>query len=198
IGYSFMKEFQGYAKLFSYKDYVDIIYYLFIALFPFGTVFSIYYISLKLSKKINILEGNSRKKLQIISNFRSFSRFVCCSKFVFYGCCIYIIFIELLSLLNINLDGVYLKTILVSTQYLCIYFVIKDGYITFQNFLLSKYQKVSYARISSIIVLLLLIVIFKVTILSIIAFNVVLDTKLNIRTKQIRIVNNYIDSLGNK
>ena len=198
IGYSFMKEFQGYAKLIPYKDYVDVIYYLFIALFPFGTVFSIYYISLRLAKKLNILKGNSKKKLQIISDFRSFSRFVCCSKYVFYGCCMYIISIELLSLSNINLEGVYLKTILISIEYLCMYFVIKDGYVTIQNYLLSKYQKVSYARLSSIIVLLLLIAMFKITILVIIVLNIALDIKLNIRTKQISIINNYINNLANK
>ncbi|MCR8744734.1 DUF2232 domain-containing protein [Romboutsia lituseburensis] len=198
IGYSFMKEFRGYANMFPYKEYMDFIYYLFVSTFPFGTVFSIYYISLILVKKINILKGNSKKKFQVIRNFRSFSRFVCCSKKVFYGCCIYIIVLELLSIFNINLNGVYLSTILISIKYLCYYFVIRDGYITAQNYLMSKYQNVLYVRITSIISLVFLIFLFKVTTLAIILLNLILDINLNIRTKQISIINNYINALENK
>lgn len=198
IGYSFMKEFQGYSKSFPYKEYVDVVYYLFIALFPFGTVFSIYYLSLILSKKLNILKGNGKKKLQIISNFRRCSRFVCCCKYVFYGCIFYIGIMEILSLLKINLEWVYLKTILISIKYLCLYFVIRDGYITFQNYLLSKYQKISYIRGASVITLILLVFAFKITTLLIIIFNIILDVKLNIRTKQISIINNYVNSLCSK
>jgi len=171
IGYSFMREFQGYVKLIPYKKYADVVYYLFIALFPFGTVFSIYYLSLILSKKLNILKGNAKKKLEIITGFRKYSRFLCCSKKVFYGCAFYIGIIEILILLKINLDDVYLKTILISIKYLCLYFVIRDGYIMLQNYLISKYQNVFYVRLASIITLILLIVIFKITTLSIIIFN---------------------------
>lgn len=198
IGYSFMKEFRGYANMFPYKNYMDFIYYALVSTFPFGTVFSIYYISLILAKKINILKGNSKKKFQVIRNFRSFSRFVCCSKKVFYGCCIYIIGLELLSLFNINLNGVYSSTILISIKYLCYYFVIRDGYITAQNYLISKYQNVSYVRITSIISLIFLIFLFKITTLTIILLNLILDMNLNIRTKQISIINNYINALENK
>lgn len=198
IGYSFMKEFQGYSKLFPYQQYVDMIYYLFIGLFPFGTVFSIYYLSLRLSKKLNILKGNSKKKLHVISNFKSCSRFVCCSKRVFYGCAFYIGIVEILNLLQIRLDGVYIKTIFMSINYLCLYFVVRDGYVVIQNYVMSKYQRVSYVRILSLITLIFLITIFKITTLVIIAFNVLLDLKLDLRTKQINIINNYVNSLISK
>jgi len=105
---------------------------------------------------------------------------------------------EILSLLKINLEWVYLKTILISIKYLCLYFVIRDGYTTFQNYLLSKYQKVSYIRAVSIMTIILLIFAFKITILLIIIFNIILDVKLNIRTTQTNIINNYINSLLNK
>lgn len=192
IGYSFMTEFQGYAKLFPYKNYADIIYYLFIALFPFGMVFSIYYLSLILGKKLNILSVNSKRKLKVIINFKSLSRFICCSKSVFYGCCTYLIFIQALKLLNIKIDGIYFKTILISINYLCFYFVIKDGYIIFQNYLISKYQNMFYVRVSSIVLIVLLVLVFKIAILLIILSNIILDIKLDIRTRQNDIVNNYI------
>lgn len=198
IGYSFMKEFSQYAKIFPLKGYSEIIYYMLIALFPTGTVFSIYILSLLLSKKLNILKGNAKRKLQMIKNFRSCSRFICCSKKVFYLCSIYLILVEIISLLKINISSVYLKTIIISIQYLCFYFVIRDGYIIVQNYVISKYQKISYARMLSLIVIILLVFMFKATTLAIVILNLILDKKIDIRIKQMLIVNNYVNSLVSK
>lgn len=192
IGYSFMKEFQEYAKFFLYKDFADTIYYLFIAVFPFGMIFSIYYISLMVGKRLKILKGNSKRKLEIIRRFKTYSRFICCSKKVFYSCSLYILIIEIAKYLNVNIDLVYLKTVLICVEYLCIYFVIRDGYITIQNYIISKYKKVSLVRISSIITLGLLVFIFKITTVIIVICNIVLDTKIDIRVRQNDIINNLV------
>ncbi|MBO3444511.1 DUF2232 domain-containing protein [Clostridium sp. CCUG 7971] len=198
IGYSFMKEFSQYTKMFHLKGYSEMIYYMLIALFPMGTVFSIYFLSLLLSKKLNILKGNAKRKLHMIKNFRNCSRFICCSKKVFYLCSIYLILVELMSILNINISIVYLKTITISIQYLCFYFVIRDGYIIVQNYVISKYQKISYARILSLITIVLLLFMFKVTTLVIVILNLILDSKIDIRIKQILIVDNYVNNLVSK
>lgn len=198
IGYSFMKEFSQYTEMFLLKGYSEIIYYMLIALFPMGIVFIIYILSLLLSKKLNILKGNAKKKLHMIKNFRSCSRFICCSKKVFYSCSIYLILIEVMKLLEINISGVYVKTIITSIQYLCFYFVIRDGYTIIQNYVISKYQKVSYARILSLITIILLVFMFKLTTIVIIFFNIILDNKIDIRIKQILIVDNYVNSLVTK
>ncbi|MGL5330606.1 MAG: DUF2232 domain-containing protein, partial [Peptostreptococcaceae bacterium] len=122
-------------------------------------------------------------------------RFLCCSKLVFYGCIFYIIIIEVLNVFNIDIQGTYLKTILISIKYLCVYFVIRDGYTIFQNYLLSKCKNIFYIRIISVISLIMLVFVFKLILSIIIILNIILDKKLNIRTKQISIVNNYVSKL---
>lgn len=192
IGYSFMNEFQEYAKLFPLKNWINVIYYLFISTLPLGTVFSVYYLSLIVGKRLKILQGNAKKKLEIISNFRNYSRFICCSKKVFYSCGVYIFLIEIMKLLNINIDSVYLKTVLISIEYLCMYFVIRDGYVAIQNYVLAKYGKVSYVRILLLITIVLLITMYIITLGAIIAINFILDTKIDIRTRQSNIINGFV------
>lgn len=192
IGYSFMKEFQGYMKYFKNKDIANTIYYMFIALFPFGTMFSIYFLALMFANKLNVLSGNSKKKFNIIRNFRNYSRFISCSKNVFYGCCVYFVIAQAFKFMNIEIHNVYLKTIFISIKYLCAYFIIRDGYTIIQNYIMSKYKKVSYARYLTLITILSLVLIFNITTLVIIIFNIVLDKKISIRLQQIDIVNRLV------
>lgn len=191
IGYSFMTEFQTYVKLFTDKDLAYVIYYLFIATLPCGTVFTVYYLSLIIGKRLKILQGNSKKKLEIISNFRRYSRFICCSKKVFYSCSLYIFLVEIGKLLNINIDSVYLKTITITIEYICMYFVIRDGFVTIQNYILIKYEKISYARIFLLVSMVLIITLYKITIGIIVILNIILDNKIDIRSRQ----NSIIDGL---
>lgn len=192
IGYSFMKEFQGYMKYLKNKDIANTIYYMFIALFPFGTMFSIYFLALMFANKLNVLSGNSKKKFNIIRNFRNYSRFISCSKNVFYGCCVYFVIAQAFKFMNIEIHNVYLKTIFRSIKYLCAYFIIRDGYTIIQNYIMSKYKKVSYARYLTLITILSLVLIFNITTLVIIIFNIVLDKKISIRLQQIDIVNRLV------
>lgn len=192
IGYSFMKEFQGYMKYLKNKDIANTIYYMFIALFPFGTMFSIYFLALMFASKLNVLSGNSKKKFNIIRNFRNYSRFISCSKNVFYGCCVYFVIAQAFKFMNIETHNVYLKTIFISIKYLCAYFIIRDGYTIIQNYIMSKYKKVSYARYLTLITILSLVLIFNITTLVIIIFNIVLDKKISIRLQQIDIVNRLV------
>lgn len=203
IGYSFMQEFQGYSDILVNKfniprNIVDIAYYMVIGLFPFGTVFSIYYLSLIVGKKLNILKGNSKKKLLIMQSFKKCGRFICCSKKVFYGCVFFIFTMKIISILGIKSNNIYIKTVLMSAKYLCYYFVIRDGYTAIQNFILSKYQKISYARILTLVIITLLATMFKITAVILIIFNIILDTKINIRIEQINIINSYANSLVHK
>ncbi len=142
IGYSFMNEFQGYANMFTNKRYIDLVYYILIALLPMGTIFSVYFLSLLLGKKLNILKENSKKKLYMMKNFRTCGRYICSSKKVFYSCVIYILFIEILNLIGLRIEQTYIKTILISSEYICLYFVIRDAFILVQNYILLKYKKI--------------------------------------------------------
>lgn len=197
-GYSFMKEFEGYVNLIPYKDLVNVAYYLMIGIFPFGMVFSIYYLSLILGKRLNIVRGNARTKLYIMNNFRNCGRLICCSKKVFYTCLAYIIIVEIVNLLHIDVRNTYIKTIMISSQYICYYFVIRDSYSSIQNFIMSKYKKISYVRILLIAVTVSLILFFKLSAFILITFNIFLNKKIKIRLQQIQILDNYIDGLVKK
>ena len=195
IGYSFMNEFQGYANMLHIKRYANLIYYICIALLPMGTIFSIYCLSLFLGEKLNILKDNSKKKLYMIKNFKACGRYICCSKKVFYSCSIYILLIEILNIIGIKIDQTYIKTILISSEYVCFYFVIRDALTLIQNYLILKSKKSSYIRIFSVVIVLSIVFLFKITTFILIAINLILDKKINIRIKQIGLVNNYVDKL---
>ncbi len=184
IGYSFMQEFKGYIKFLNNNEVANIMYYLLIAMFPFGMMFSVYYLGLIFSNKLKILKNNSKRKYNIIKNFRTYSRFIGCSKKVFYGCSIYLLIFQIFKFMNIEINNTYLITISTCVGYLCAYFVVRDGYNVIQNYILSKYQKVSYARYMSLGTILILLLAFKVAIILIILFNTVLDKRIDIRVRQ--------------
>jgi len=184
IGYSFMQEFKGYIKFLNNNEVANIMYYLLIAMFPFGMMFSVYYLGLIFSNKLKILKNNSKRKYNIIKNFRTYSRFIGCSKKVFYGCSIYLLIFQIFKFINIEINNTYLITISTCVGYLCAYFVVRDGYNVIQNYILSKYQKVSYARYMSLGIILILLLAFKVAIILIILFNTVLDKRIDIRVRQ--------------
>lgn len=195
IGYSFMEEFKGYANMLHNKKYIDLLYYLLIALLPMGTIFSVYFLSLLLGDKLRILKNNSKKKLYMIKYFKSCGRYICCSNKVFYACVIYILLIEIFNIVGIKAEQTYIKTILISSEYICFYFIIRDAFILIQNYILLKYNKPYYLRIFSILVFISLVFLFKVTAAVLIIFNIIINKKIDIRIKQIGLVNNYIDKL---
>ena len=194
IGYSFMKEFQGYIKFIPNNQLANTIYYLLIATFPFGMVFSVYYISLIVGKKLKVVQGNSKKKLEIMSRFRLYSRYLCCSKEVFYSCAIYILLVETIKMFNFTTDIVYLKTVIISVEYLCMYFVVKDGFLAIQNYVVGKYKNIFYAKVLSLFTLCVIIFLFKITIFIIVICNILLDIKINIRVIQNDIINNLVNN----
>ena len=193
IGYSFMQEFKGYIKFLNNKEVANTIYYLLIAMFPLGMMFSVYYLGLIFSNKLKILKSNAKRKYNIIRNFRTYSRFISCSKKVFYGCSLYLLIYEIFRFTNIEINNTYLITIFTCVSYLCAYFIIRDGYTVIQNYILSKYQKVSYARYMSLVTILILVLALKIAILFIILFNIVLDKRIDIRVRQNYILDNLMN-----
>lgn len=193
IGYSFMQEFKGYIKFFNNKEVANTMYYLLIAMFPFGMMFSVYYLGLIFSNKLKILKNNSKKKYNIIRNFKAYSRFITCSKKVFYGCSLYLLIFQIFKFMNIEINNTYLITISTCASYLCAYFIIRDGYNVIQNYILSKYQKVSYARYALLITILILVLAFKIAVILIILFNIILDKRMDIRVRQNYILDNLMN-----
>lgn len=95
--------------------------------------------------------------------------------------------------MNIEINNTYLITISTCASYLCAYFIIRDGYNVIQNYILSKYQKVSYARYALLITILILVLAFKIAVLLIILFNIILDKRMDIRVRQNYILDNLMN-----
>ena len=193
IGYSFMQEFKGYIKFFNNKEIANTIYYLLISMFPLGMMFSVYYLGLIFSNKLKILKNNSKRKYNIIRNFRTYSRLIACSKKVFYSCSLYLLIFQIFKFMNIEINNTYLITISTCISYLCAYFVIRDGYAVIQNYIISKYKKISYVRYMSLATMITLVLAFKIAVLFIILFNIILEKRINIRVRQNYILDNLMN-----
>ena len=105
------------------------------------------------------------------------------------------LFIEILNLIGVRLEQTYIKTILISSEYICFYFVIRDSFVLVQNYILLKYKKAIYIRIFSIIAIISLVLSLKISTAVLVIFNAILDKKVNIRINQTKLVNNYVNQL---
>lgn len=210
IGYSFMQEFQGYIDYVKNNPFMmetlgrflpfininlEVVYYLLIAIFPFGMVFSIYFLSLMCGKKLRILNENAKRKYFMMRSIRNYINFMCIKKEYFYYGLGYIVLVNVLRLMNININNVYLKTILTCVEYLSYYFIFRESYILIGNYIGVKYKKKILNLLYLIITLVLLFSIFRIGFLIYVILGIFMDMKLNLREKQKYIVDIHIEKL---
>ena len=208
IGYSFMQEFQGYIDYMKSKPPIlievapwitdinfEVLYYLLIAIFPFGMVFSIYIISVICGKRLRILSENGKRKYFMVRAIRSCGSFMNIRKKYFYTAILYIILVNILEMSNIRFSNVYLKTIITCVQYLSYYFVFRDTHILIGNFINIKFKKKSLNLIYLLVTLILLCNVFRITVLTYVIISLYMDKKYNLREKQDYIVKSHIDKL---
>ena len=208
IGYSFMQEFQGYIDYMKSKPPIlievapwitdinfEVLYYLLIAIFPFGMVFSIYIISVICGKRLRILSENGKRKYFMVRAIRSCGSFMNIRKKYFYTAILYIILVNILEMSNIKFSNVYLKTIITCVQYLSYYFVFRDTHILIGNFINIKFKKKSLNLIYLLVTLILLCNVFRITVLTYVIISLYMDKKYNLREKQDYIVKSHIDKL---
>lgn len=208
IGYSFMQEFQGYIDYMKSKPPIlmevapwiteinfEVLYYLLIAIFPFGMVFSIYIISVICGKRLRILSENGKRKYFMVRSIRSCGSFMNIRKKYFYTAILYIILVNILEMSNIKFSNVYLKTIITCVQYLSYYFVFRDTHILIGNFINIKFKKKSLNLIYLLVTLILLCNVFRITVLTYVIISLYMDKKYNLREKQDYIVKSHIDKL---
>ena len=208
IGYSFMQEFQGYIDYMKSKPPIlievapwitdinfEVLYYLLIAIFPFGMVFSIYIISVICGKRLRILSENGKRKYFMVRAIRSCGSFMNIRKKYFYTAILYIILVNILEMSNIKFSNVYLKTIITCVQYLSYYFVFRDTHILIGNFINIKFKKKSLNLIYLLVTLILLCNVFRITVLTYVIISLYMDKKYNLRDKQDYIVKSHIDKL---
>ena len=200
IGYSFMEEFYGYVEyiktipMFNYINF-EVLYYLLIAIFPFGMVFSVYFISIMCGKRLRILNYNGKRKYFMMRSIRNYGNFMCIRKKSFYISIFYIVLVNLLSMADFQLNNVYLKTIITCTEYLSYYFVFRDTHVLIGNYINIKFKKKSLNLLYFVITLILLCNLFKIAILSYVIIAVYMDKKYHLREKQDYIVKDHTDRL---
>ncbi len=166
----------------------SIIYYLLIAIFPFGMFFSVYFISLICGKRLKLLNKIEKRKYFMMRSLKTYGSFMSIKKKSFYLALLYIVIISIFNLANIEFHNVYLKTISICTEYLCYYFVIRDVYLIIGNYINAKFRKRSVSLLYLILSILLLVNIFKITVLIYVIISIILDKKFNLRLKQKYIV----------
>ena len=194
-GYSLITEFTEMAAWFPYKDYLDFFIYLLISFYVGGMCFCIYYISLFLGKRLKILTQNAEKKYYIFRNLKAFNRVLCLKRSTFYACTIYIFIVELLNILNIKIDFIYLKVILTSIEYLSFYYLFRDSIIIIQDYILTRSKKVLYVRLFMLAVLLPLFFVFKLEFLILVVVSYIIDVKNQIRLHQKKILDLYYEKV---
>lgn len=208
IGFSFMDEFKGYIdyitqkqpeliKIFPYIKYLnlEVLYYLLIATFPFGMVFSVYFISLICGKKLRLLNSNCKRKYFMIRSIKNYGAFMNMRIDIFYTAVIYIIIANIFNMMNISFSGTYLKTITTSIEYLCYYFVIRDSHLIIGNYINARFRKTSINYIYLIIAIILLVNYFKITVTAYIIISTIMDKKLKSRLKHRYIVDTHTNKL---
>lgn len=208
IGYSFMKEFQGYIDYIMSKPkeltfilpYIEninfaILYYLLIAIFPFGMFFSIYFISLLCGKRLKLLSKVEKQKYFMMRSLKTYGNFMNIKNKSFYLAILYIIIINIFNFTNIEFNSVYLNTISICIEYISYYFVIRDVYLIIGNYINAKFRKRNVSLFYLIITIFLLVNIFKITVLIYTIVSIILDKKFNLRSKQRHIVDTYTDKL---
>ena len=210
IGYSFMQEFQGYidyvknnpAILETVENFLpfininlEVIYYLFIAIFPFGMVFCIYFISIMCGKRLRILNENAKRKYFMMRSIRSYGSFMCIKQEYFYYGLGYIILVNLLEISNVNMTHVYIKTILTCVEYLSYYFIFRDAHMLIGNYINIKYKKKSLNLLYFAVTIISLFSIFRITFWVYVIVAVFMDKKFNLREKQKYIVDTHTEKL---
>ena len=114
-GYSFMKEFDGYRALFPLnEEYMSIIFSIFVATIPISTILIAYIGALFIGKKLNILNESTNEKYMIISNFKKYGAYICCSKKTYIFGIVYLILYEILNATEFEFDFVYFNIVLMA------------------------------------------------------------------------------------
>ncbi len=190
-GYSLIDEFEQMVRFLPFKDYLTIFVYLLISFYVAGICFCVYYISLLFGNRLNILTKNAKKKHYIFTNLKLFNRFLCLKRNTFYISLAYILFIELLNLLNIKIDFLHLKVVLTTIQYIAYYYLFRDSIIIIQDYILTRSKNISYVRLFMLVVLISLFFAFKLEFFILVVVSYIIDLKNQIRLHQKKIVDLY-------
>ncbi|ARC83453.1 putative membrane protein [Clostridium argentinense CDC 2741] len=186
IGYSFIKEFEGYATSWSFK-YIkpQVILYVLIACVPAGTVVVTYLGTLVLGNKLKLLNEYGNEKFKLIKSYRKVGYYMCCSKKIIIMAIAYLASLEVLNLLNYDIKIAYIRVIAISIKYTLLYVVLKDANSFIGKFLYMKTKSKLLFRIVNLSTLILLVIKFKLTSWMMILGDILINLSLNMRNKQL-------------
>lgn len=186
IGYSFIKEFEGYATSWSFK-YIkpQVILYVLIACVPAGTVVVTYLGTLVLGNKLKLLNEYGNEKFKLIKNYRKVGYYMCCSKNIIIMAIAYLASLEVLNLLNYDIKIAYIRVIAISIKYTLLYVVLKDANSFIGKYVYMKTKSKTFFRIVNLSTLILLITKFKITSWIMISGDILINLSLNMRNKQL-------------
>lgn len=197
-GYSFIRDFKEYATMFSIaEDLIKPFFYVFVAMIPMGTVFVVYFISLLLGKRLNILNNFSKEKYKVIKNYKKVGSYLCCSKNTFTFATIYLFIIEFLNYKDFIIGPIYIVTVVMSIRVVAIYFVLKDAFSFVTKWIYTKINSKTISQMLWFLIIYVLLVDFKTTTIILIFTSIILNFNLHIREKQIVILNKFLRVNGN-
>ena len=194
-GYSFIKaskEYLSHFLLFT-EELKQELYYFLIATVPIGNMFVTYFLSIILGKKFRVLNDSGNRKFLIITKFKNYGSYISCSKNTINTGILSLIIINILGKVQFITSNIYFDIIINSSKYILLFFVLQDCYTLINRFIYSLTKSRLMLLISQLGILYMLSNYFKVTSLVIIIFNFAIDNLLNIRTRQIYILNKSLN-----
>lgn len=197
LGYSFLKDFQVYVdKVPLDENLKQVIFYCLVAALPVGTIIFTYVASILLGNKLGLLNQYADFKFNILRNFKSYYSYLCCSKKNINKGIIFIVIMMILGRVNFKVNHVYLKSILISIQYIVLFTVIKDSFVFIRRYVYMKTKSGLLDLGITFGVLYLLVKKFSITTIIMIICNLIINKKSSMREKQIDYINYCVDAMS--
>lgn len=173
IGFSFIKDYKYMVEPWHISDgFKEVIFYIFIATLPLGTVIITYFASLFIGDRIKSLKEEGKRKLYILKNMRQYANYIYCSKSTIYIGLGYLLIIQLKDILDIDIKLIYLLTVTETVKYIVYYFLIRDAYAYLRLYTYQKTKSIMALNIMGMVFLASLIIKFNISfwVISIIVF----------------------------
>lgn len=176
-----------YNPLMVLPDYYSsLIIYLSIATIPVGTVMVVYLGSMTLGNKLMILDKNTKRKFNIIKQFKKYGSLLCCSKEAYRFSIVYVVIVELIKVFNIEITIDYLRVVIMSMEVIFFYFIVKDSLSFVMKYIIIKNKSMALYKILLIFSVFLLLTNFKITVLLLIISSWIINNKIHLRQRQIK------------
>lgn len=185
-GYSFMKEFDSYRNMFPLsEEYMQIVFNIFVATIPISKILISYIGALFIGKKLKILNKYSSEKYNIISNFKRYGAYICCSKETYITGITYLVLFEVLNYFGFTFNFIYFKTVVMSIRVLVIYFILKDSFAFVIRGLALKFKSKGIGQLIWIISIYMLMLNFKFTFIVLVNLSLLINYCMKLREMQI-------------